>query len=154
MVEQFSHAVQWDSLKMMSTEHKGSAVTAWLLRSPCHNAHKNHIFLYFRILTELLSFRHIKCLVMVCLSSEQEMQRETSGLSQCKSVGFPSHLTLKIKESYLEAKENARWLAPHSNIPCRSLSTRCTQPSSGYTKSWTCHQLVMQRVSSESPFSC
>lgn len=71
---------------------------------------------------------------------------------QVRRFSFP--LNTKIKEGYVEAKENARCSAPHSSIPCRSLSTRCTQSSSGYTKSWTCHQLVMQRVSSESPFYC
>lgn len=46
MAEQLSHAVPRDSLKIMTIEYEGSAVTAWLLRSPCQNAHKKITFSY------------------------------------------------------------------------------------------------------------
>lgn len=151
VVEQLSHPVQRDSLKMMGTEHEGFAATAWLLRTPCQNAHKESHFHIFENTDRAFSLRHSKCLVIVCLSSQQEMPRETSEPLQCKSEGFLSHLTLKIKEGYLEAKENARHLAPHNNTPCRSL--RVTQSSPGYTESWTCHQVVMQRSASTAEYS-
>lgn len=117
MAEQLSHAVPRDSLKIMTIEYEGSAVTAGLLRSPCQNAHKKSHFHISKNTDRAFFFRNNKSLVMVCLSSQQEMSRETLGPLQCKSVGFLSHLILKIKEWYLEAKENARHQAPDSNIP-------------------------------------
>lgn len=69
VVEQLSHAVQRDSLKRMSTEHEGSAVTAWLLRFPCQNVHKESHFHIFENTDRAVSLRHSKCSVIVCLSS-------------------------------------------------------------------------------------
>lgn len=46
VVEQLSHALQWDTPQMMSSKCEGFAVSAHLLRSPYQFAHNG---LYFHI---------------------------------------------------------------------------------------------------------
>lgn len=88
VVEQLSHAVQRDSLKMMSTEHEGSADTAWLLRSPCPNAHKEHIFMSLRILTELFSSETASAQSWLAFPHNRRCQEKHPGPLQCKPVIF------------------------------------------------------------------